>query len=75
MVLVAGMDTVDVTAVDRSLAHHDYFLENDHVLADIFQLLSYGVPPQKRLSGRPSATMTACVPLWRTTAVVSTPRR
>jgi esterase/lipase superfamily enzyme len=48
VVLVAGMDTVDVTTVDASLAHHDYFLENDHVLADIFQLLSYGVPPQKR---------------------------
>jgi esterase/lipase superfamily enzyme len=48
VVLVAGMDTVDVTAIDGSLAHHDYFLENDHVLADIFQLLSYGAPPQKR---------------------------
>jgi esterase/lipase superfamily enzyme len=48
LVLVAGMDTIDVTAVDDSLAHHDYFLENDRVLADIFQLLSHGVPPQRR---------------------------
>jgi hypothetical protein len=27
---------------------HDYFLENERVLADIFQLLTYAAPPQKR---------------------------
>jgi esterase/lipase superfamily enzyme len=48
LVLVSGMDTVDVTAVDDSRMRHDYFLENERVLADIFQLLTYGAPPQTR---------------------------
>ena len=42
------MDTVDVTSADDSLARHDYFIGNQRVLADIFQLLSYGAPPEKR---------------------------
>jgi len=48
LVLVNGMDTVDVTAVDDSRLRHDYFLENERVLADIFQLLTYAAPPQRR---------------------------
>lgn len=48
LVLVAGMDTVDVTAVDDSRTRHRYFLENERVLADIFQLLSYAAPPEGR---------------------------
>jgi len=48
LVLVNGMDTVDVTAVDDSRMRHDYFLENERVLADIFQLLTYAAPPQRR---------------------------
>jgi hypothetical protein len=47
-VLLDGMDTIDVTSADESLTHHDYFLENHRVLADIFQLLSFAAPPQKR---------------------------
>lgn len=47
-VVVDGIDTVDVTAVDQSSARHNYFLENERVLADIFQLLAYRAPPRRR---------------------------
>ncbi len=48
LVLIPGMDTVDVTAVDTSRSRHDYFLENKRVLTDIFQLLKCGAPPAER---------------------------
>jgi len=48
LVLVEGMDTVDVTAVEDSHTRHGYFLENERVLADIFQLLSHAAPPRRR---------------------------
>jgi esterase/lipase superfamily enzyme len=47
-VLLDGVDTVDVTSADESRMRHNYFLENERVLADIFQLLSYGAPPNRR---------------------------
>jgi esterase/lipase superfamily enzyme len=46
--LLDGIDTVDVTSVDDSGTRHDYFLANERVLADIFQLLAHGAPPQRR---------------------------
>lgn len=48
LVTIPGMDTVDVTLVDRSRFHHSYFLENRWALADMFQLLSIGIDPQQR---------------------------
>lgn len=48
VVLIDGMDTIDVTSADEGPIRHDYFLENERVLADIFQLLSYAAPPEKR---------------------------
>jgi hypothetical protein len=37
-----------VTSADDGPTRHDYFLKNERVLADIFQLLSYAAPPEKR---------------------------
>jgi hypothetical protein len=48
LVLIRGVDTIDVTSVDRSVAGHGYFIANHRVLADISQLLSYAAPPEKR---------------------------
>lgn len=47
-VLLDGVDTVDVTSVDGGSAGHNYFLEDERVLADICQLLAHGAPPQRR---------------------------
>jgi esterase/lipase superfamily enzyme len=48
LVLVPGMDTVDVTAVDKGGSRHNYFLDNARVITDIFQLLKYNAPPGDR---------------------------
>ena len=49
LVVVPGVDTVDVSAVDTSLLGHNYYGDNSSVLADIFELL-HGFQ-----TGRPTA--------------------
>jgi esterase/lipase superfamily enzyme len=41
-------DTVDATTVDTSLIGHSYFADNRSVLADLFSLIRYDLPPQSR---------------------------
>jgi esterase/lipase superfamily enzyme len=48
LVVVPGIDTIDVSAVDTSLLGHAYYASNDTVLADIFDLLHAATPPDKR---------------------------
>jgi esterase/lipase superfamily enzyme len=52
LVLLPGVDTIDVTAVDTSLLGHSYFADNTSVLADLHYLLVEGMPPQSRHSLR-----------------------
>jgi esterase/lipase superfamily enzyme len=48
LVIVPGVDTIDVSAVDTSLVGHSYYGSNDTVLADIFDLLQENKPPDQR---------------------------
>lgn len=48
LVVVPGIDTIDVSAVDTSLLGHSYYSSNDSVLADLTQLLLEDKPPQER---------------------------
>ncbi len=48
IVVLPGMDTVDVSAVDTSLLGHSYYGDNRSVLADLFRLLQEGKPPGER---------------------------
>ena len=48
LVLVPGMDTIDVSAVDTSLLGHSYYGDNYTVLADLYDLLNNGRPPAER---------------------------
>jgi esterase/lipase superfamily enzyme len=52
-VLVAGIDTVDVSAVDTSLVGHSYFGDSTSVLADLFYLLRDGLAPDRRARLQP----------------------
>ena len=47
IVLVDGVETIDVSAVDTNFVGHFYYGENKSVLSDIFNLLQ-GQPPSKR---------------------------
>ncbi|MBN2579016.1 MAG: alpha/beta fold hydrolase [Pirellulales bacterium] len=48
MVIVPGIETVDVSAVDTSLLGHCYYGDNRSVLADIFEVLHDAKPPSQR---------------------------
>ena len=50
LVVVPGIDTIDVSAIDTSLfgLNHSYYGSNDTVLADLFTLLHEAKPPAQR---------------------------
>jgi len=55
VVIVPGIDTVDVSAVDTSFLGHSYFGENRSVVADLFNLLRNGLTPDRRPGLRPKS--------------------
>jgi esterase/lipase superfamily enzyme len=48
LVVVPGMDTIDVTGIDTSLLGHAYYAANETVLTDLVQLLKQNLPPDRR---------------------------
>lgn len=48
IVIVPGVDSIDVSAVDTSLLGHSYYGDNTSVISDIARLLRSGLPPEKR---------------------------
>jgi len=48
LVIVPGVDTIDVSAVDTSLLGHCYYGSNGTVLADLYDLLHENRPPDER---------------------------
>ena len=48
LVIVPGVDTVDVSAIDSSLIGHSYYGSNDTVVADMIDLLVASKPPDLR---------------------------
>jgi len=59
LVVVRGIDTVDVTAIDTSFLGHSYVADNVSVITDIYSLLA-GTPAAKRicLSGKSITSLT-----------------
>ena len=48
VVVVPGIDTIDVSSIDTSLLGHTYYGDNDTVITDIVQLLRESKPPGLR---------------------------
>lgn len=48
LIVVPGVDTIDVSSVDTSLLGHSYYGSNDSVLADLFDLLVESKPARER---------------------------
>jgi esterase/lipase superfamily enzyme len=48
LVVVAGIDTIDVSAIDTSPWGHSYYGSSDPVLQDLGVLMSFSFPPQER---------------------------
>jgi esterase/lipase superfamily enzyme len=55
IVIARGIDSIDVSAVDTSLAGHSYYGDNRSVLTDIFYLLREAKPPGERFGLRATA--------------------
>lgn len=53
LVVVPGMDTIDVSAVDSGLVGHSYYGSSDSVLADLYWIFATDSPPDKRYWLRP----------------------
>lgn len=54
VVIVPGIDTVDVSAVNTDLVGHAYYGDNTSVISDIFLVVTQGLPPPKRPRLRPT---------------------
>lgn len=52
VVVVPGLDTIDASGVNLGMWGHGYVAEMRPVLADIFELISKGTPPQGRFGLR-----------------------
>lgn len=48
LVVLPGMDTIDVSNVENSMLGHSYYGDNRSVLADLFELLLENKPPNQR---------------------------
>jgi len=48
LLILKGIDTIDVSAIDSSLLGHSYFGDNTSVISDIRRLLTEGAPPNQR---------------------------
>jgi len=59
---VAGVDTVDASAVDTNFIGHFYYAENRSVLSDIFYLFEAGKDPKDRFGMSP---VQGPPPYWR----------
>ena len=53
VVLVSGIDTVDVSVLDTSFTGHSYYADNESVIADLFYLIHEGLAPSERFRLRP----------------------
>jgi esterase/lipase superfamily enzyme len=48
LVVLQGIDTIDATKVDTGLLGHSYYADNRSILADLFNLIRYDLPPPQR---------------------------
>ena len=48
LLVLKGIDTIDVSSVDSSFLGHSYFGDNTSVISDIRRLLTLGAPPNQR---------------------------
>jgi esterase/lipase superfamily enzyme len=48
LVIVPGIDTIDVSAIDTSLLGHSYYGSNDSILTDLYHLINDALPASKR---------------------------
>jgi esterase/lipase superfamily enzyme len=53
VVIVPGIESVDVSAVDTDFIGHFYYGDNRSVLSDMFLILTQGLPASKRPTLRP----------------------
>ncbi len=53
LVVVAGVETIDVSGIDLSLLGHSYYGDSQVILGDLFQLVHDGLPASQRQTLQP----------------------
>jgi esterase/lipase superfamily enzyme len=48
LVVTRGVDTIDASEVDTGLIGHSYFADRRSVISDIYDLIRFGIGPDKR---------------------------
>ena len=48
LVIVEGIDTIDVSAIDTSLLGHSYYGSSDSILTDLYHLINDALPANRR---------------------------
>jgi esterase/lipase superfamily enzyme len=54
IIVIPGMDTIDVSEVDNSFTGHSYYIESRQVLSDLYYLINSGLSPASRFSLEPA---------------------
>lgn len=62
LVVLPGIDTIDVSAIDTSLLGHSYYGDNDSVISDLYRLVHESLPPHRRERLHPAQY--AGLPYW-----------
>ncbi|MEE6259785.1 alpha/beta hydrolase [Plantactinospora sonchi] len=63
LVVVKGVDTIDVSELDTDFLSHSYVLEHRSVVADLYALIEHGRPPEQRFGLAPM--MAPNGPYWK----------
>jgi esterase/lipase superfamily enzyme len=60
LIVIPGIDTIDVSAVETNFLGHSYYGDSDVILADVCNLLTESKPPERRgwLTAASAGTMT-----------------
>jgi esterase/lipase superfamily enzyme len=58
LVVLPGLDTIDVSGIDTSLLGHSYYGDSRSVITDLHHVINRGEPPQKRQWLRPKERKT-----------------
>ncbi len=62
-VIIAGIDTIDISLVSRKILGHNYIFNNQAVIEDLAEVINRGTPPESRSCLKPAKTAEG--PYWK----------
>jgi hypothetical protein len=62
-VIIAGIDTIDISLVSRKILGHNYIFNNQAVIEDLAEVINRGTPPASRSCLKPAKNAEG--PYWK----------